>query len=258
MQGRNLVVKIVSALVKALGVDGQGVFDKGRVNVADARRARRRVALFQQVEQAPGVAVGVTHEGRDGALVKLQMAQHLFLRTRQQKAQLVVGKRLEHINLRARQQGRIHLKRRVLGGGANQRHQARLGVGQERVLLRLVKAVDFVHKQNRVLALRQMGLRLFHGRAYVFDPREHRRQGDELAVKTLRSQARQRGFTHARRAPQNHGMRLARGKGELQRLARAQHIALAYHLCLGAGAQRFGQGRGGFGWKEVGHSVRGR
>ena len=86
-------------------------------------------------------------------------------------------------------------------------------------MLRFVKSVDLVHKQYRVLALRQMGLRLIHGCADVFDAREHRREGDELAFKTLRCQARQRGFTYARRTPQNHGMRLARSKGKLQRLA---------------------------------------
>jgi hypothetical protein len=56
---------------------------------------------------------------------------------------------LERVDPAAREQRRVDLEGRVLGGGADQHDGALLDVGQERVLLGLVEAVDLVHEQDR-------------------------------------------------------------------------------------------------------------
>ena len=59
---------------------------------------------------------------------------------------------LEREHARARQQRPDHLERRVLRRRADQRHRAVLDERQDRVLLRLVEAVDLVDEQHGALA----------------------------------------------------------------------------------------------------------
>ncbi len=82
--------------------------------------------------------------------------------------------------------------------------RARLDVGQERVLLRLVEAVDLVDEQHRALvALIALLRRLGHRLAQILDARHDRRERDEARVRLGRQQARQRGLAGARRPPQD-------------------------------------------------------
>ena len=62
------------------------------------------------------------------------------------------AERLEHVDLRPRQQRRVDLERRVLGGRADEDDVAGLDARQERVLLRLVEAVDLVDEEDRAPA----------------------------------------------------------------------------------------------------------
>jgi hypothetical protein len=59
--------------------------------------------------------------------------------------------RLEAEHARAREQRRVHRERRVLRRRADERDRAVLDVRQERVLLRLVEAVDLVDEEDRAL-----------------------------------------------------------------------------------------------------------
>ena len=59
---------------------------------------------------------------------------------------------LQHEDLRARQQRRVDLERRVLGGRADQHDVAGLDARQEGVLLRLVEAVDLVDEDDGAAA----------------------------------------------------------------------------------------------------------
>ena len=60
--------------------------------------------------------------------------------------------RLEDVDLRAREQRRVHLERRVLGRRADEDDVAGLDARQEGVLLRLVEAVDLVDEEDRAAA----------------------------------------------------------------------------------------------------------
>src|SRR5215471_7890253 len=66
---------------------------------------------------------------------------------------LVGRERREHVDLGTGKQGRVDLKRGVLGSGANQHYVAALHVGQECVLLRLVEAMDLVNEEDGTAAI---------------------------------------------------------------------------------------------------------
>ena len=155
------------------------------------------------------------------------MAEAAPLRSLEQLQHLGVGERLEHVHLGPRQQRRVHFERGVFRRRANQGHQARLHERQQRVLLRLVEAVDLVDEQDGVFAARQVVLGLLDRGADILHPRQHGRQGDEFAAKGVGRQARERGLAHAGRAPQDHRVRLAGLEHQLQGLAFAQQVALA-------------------------------
>ena len=63
----------------------------------------------------------------------------------------LVGERLELVDLRPREQRRVDLEVRVLRRRPDQRHEPVLDRRQERVLLRLVEAVDLVEEEDRAL-----------------------------------------------------------------------------------------------------------
>ena len=174
VQGRYLVVEVVATLVEAAGVQAQRVLQKFGADGVSARRSGRGVGLLQQVQQPAGVAVGITDQGVDGGIVQLQMGQHPLVGALHQQPQLVVGQHLQHVHLGARQQGRVHLERRVFGGRTDKGDQPRLHKRQQAVLLAFVEAVNFVHKQDRFFAPRQVVFGLLHGGTDVLDARKHR------------------------------------------------------------------------------------
>ena len=62
--------------------------------------------------------------------------------------EVVVVERLQHMHRGARQQRRVDLERRVLGGRADEGEEPRLDVRQERVLLALVEAMHLVDEDD--------------------------------------------------------------------------------------------------------------
>ena len=81
-------------------------------------------------------------------------------------------------DLAAGEQGRVDLEVRVLGRRPDQRQQPVLDRGQQRVLLRLVEAVDLVEEEDRPLPVAAEPVaRPLHDAAHVVDPG---RDGREL------------------------------------------------------------------------------
>jgi hypothetical protein len=156
--------------------------------------------------------------------------------------EILRGQRLEHVHPRPRQQRVVHFERRVLGGRADENQRAVLDIGQEGVLLRLVEAMHLVEKQHRVARAAQAARLLHHG-ADVLDAREHRRQRDELRVRAVRHQARQRRLAGARRTPQNHRMRPPGLERAAQRRAGSQQVRLPTYSSSDCGRSRSASGR---------------
>ena len=134
--------------------------------------------------------------------------------------------RLELVHLRAREQRGVDLVVRVLGRRADQRHEAFLHRRQQRVLLRLVEAVDLVEEEDRAVAGRAEPLaRARQHLAHILD---RRRNGGELlergARRSRRRCARASSFpTRAgrRRSTSARGPRRSRAAAPSPRPARA-------------------------------------
>ena len=90
-------------------------------------------------------------------------------RTRQQRRQLVLGERMKHKHLAARQERAVNLKRRILCRRANQYNAALLHKRQKSVLLCLVKPMNLVHEHDCPLAKTAVLLCLLHHCADFFD-----------------------------------------------------------------------------------------
>ena len=84
--------------------------------------------------------------GNLGAQLRGAAARH--------RLELLHGQRLELVHLSSRQERGVDLEVGVLRRRADQRDHSLLDTGQERVLLRLVEAVDLVEEQDRALPVR--------------------------------------------------------------------------------------------------------
>src|SRR3546814_14738672 len=96
----------------------------------------------------------------------------------------------------------------------------------ESILLRLVETVNLIDEKYGAPALPLCDLCGHDGFAYVFDAAQHSRHGQELCIEAIGHQARQGRLAHARRPPEDHGMRPSGLKGNPQRLARDRKDAV--------------------------------
>ena len=153
--------------------------------------------------------------------------------------------RLQDVDLRARQQRRVDLERRVLGRRADQDDVAGLDAGQEGVLLRLVEAVDLVDEQDRAAA--RAAARLFrfrHDLADLLDARQHGAERDEVRARRAGDHPRQRRLAGARRAPQDDRSQPVVLDRLAQRPSRPEQRLLADDLVEGARTHPLGERRG--------------
>ncbi len=114
----------------------------------------------------------------------------------------VERQRLEPEQGRARQQGRVDLEVGVLGGGADEHEQAALDRRQQRVLLRLVEAMDLVEEQDGALVtLAEAVPRPLGDLPHVLDRGGDRRELHVGLGRGVGDQLGQRGLARARAAP---------------------------------------------------------
>ena len=175
MQRRDLVVKRLTALVKAAQAPSDCRFDECDVDRLATTLAGSGREIFDEIDESATVAVRISDQrfARLGADDKLGRTE--AQRTIEQLAQFFGRKRLQHINGCARQQRAVDLERWILRRRTDERNQTLLDVRQKRVLLRLVEAVDLVDEQNRMpprLGKRGSGAR--DRFADILDPCQHR------------------------------------------------------------------------------------
>ena len=117
----------------------------------------------------------------------------------------------------------------------------RLDIGQKRVLLRLVEAMDFVDEQDRAAAELAQPLGIGHHGFDFLDPGQHGAEGKKLALRHARDDARQRGLADARRSPENERRQLIALDLRAQRLARAEDVLLPGEVVERFGTHAVGQ-----------------
>ena len=127
----------------------------------------------------------------------------------------------------AGQQGRVDLKRGVLGGCANEGHNATLHMGQKGVLLRLVKAMHLIDEQRRALSEPARRFGAAHRLAHILDAGEHCAQGNPSETGVISQQAGQGGFAGTGRSPKDHGVHPPVGGQARQRSALPHQVRLA-------------------------------
>ncbi len=148
------------------------------------------------------------------------------------------------VELRAREKRRVDLEVGVLGRRPDQRHQPLLDRGQQRVLLRLVEAMDLVEEEDRRLVRGPAALLgpLDHG-ADLGPPRVHRRELLERPAARGGDDPGQGGLPGARRPVEDRRVRLPGLDRRAQRRALAQQVLLAEKLVQGARSHPDRQGR---------------
>ena len=200
-----------------------------------ARRPRRLDRALERRQRHPRVAARSRRQQLDRVLVDLRRVGDPTLGIRQRPSQQLLdlgrsqGRQL--VDLRSREQRRVDLEVGVLGGRADQRHQALLDGGKERVLLRLVEAMDLVEEEDR---------RLVRSPAALLGARDHRpdlgapgvdrRLLLERPTRSRGDDPRQGGLARARRAVQHCRVRLAGFDRGAKRRVGAQQVRLADKL----------------------------
>jgi len=188
------------------------------------------VGQLERVQRDPRVAVRHRDERVLGLLRQPRLAGQAALvdqRAPDDRADVVLRERAQHVHARTRQQRRDHLERGVLGRGAQERDVAVLDVRQHDVLLGLVEAVDLVDEQDRALPAHLAKLlRVADDLSQLGHSTRHRGDVDELRPRLLGRYGGERGLPRAGRAPQDHRRNLTR----VDRLA--QHAALADDVLL--------------------------
>ena len=232
MQGRDLVVELLAALVEATRAVRQYL---GQGGFVDSPCIRQFAGDFKQSQRASHITIGGLRDQLQRLCIDFELhvaktTHRVGQRMLQRFDDLLDGQRLQYMHATAREQGRVEFKRRILGGGADQNDDATLDVRQERVLLGLVEAVHFVDKQHRASTLGKGGFGLGQCGAHIRQSRQHRRDRLEFGIGIARQQQGQGGLAASRRAPQDHRMQLAAFDGTPQRLAFAKQATLADNL----------------------------
>ena len=114
-------------------------------------------------------------------------------------------------------------------------------VGKERVLLRFIEAMDFVHEHDGARA----GARLAFGGSHDFfdflDACKHRAEGNKFRTGQTSDQPRERGLAATRRSPEKHGAEVVVFNLHAKCFAGSEKSFLADELIERARAHAFGQ-----------------
>ena len=212
VQGGDEVVVLLAVLVVEERPTLRDQLDKRRVHApASGVRARRRGEHggFEEVQGSACVSAGETgHRVESGRLDVHGLGAQSAVPVRQSAPEdLDRGlerKRREDVDLRPRQQRRVHLERRILRRGADEHDVARLHPWQEGVLLSLVEPMNLVDEEDRSASHLPSGLLgLGHHRLDLLDAGEHGAECDEVGPRHLGDEAGESGLARAGRSPED-------------------------------------------------------
>ena len=190
-----------------------------------------RVALAREDQRFPG-GLGELESGRTESAFAIGEGAI------DHASERFAAERLERNHPTTGEQGRDHAKGRVLGRRTDERHGARLDVREQRVLLRLVQAMDLVHEENRSQARATSGL---DGFADLRHTGRHRGERSEACLLHVAEDPRQRRLATAGRPPENQGRQSTLGDQRMQRSTRCQQLLVADEIVEAPGAHAFGE-----------------
>ena len=134
-------------------------------------------------------------------------------------------------NPAAADQRAVHRKVGILRGSTDQNNRAILHMRQERILLRLIKAVHFIHKENRPLLHGLLALAgIADGLADVRDPGEDSIDRDKMAPRSIGNDHCQGRFPRSRWPIENERRELVGFNRPTQEAARSEDVVLANKL----------------------------
>jgi hypothetical protein len=222
--------------------DRQPARGLGHVLEGDGLRGGVLGGQLERGQGAAGVAARAEHDRAADLVVHRDVQRVRAAIDHPVQGRLV--ERPELVQPRAREQRAVDVVVGILGGGPDQRDQARLDHRQQGVLLGLVEAVDLVQEEDRALARRPEPVAgpLDHG-VDVGLSGVDRRELLEGGVGEPRDQAGQGRLAGARRAVEDRGADAVLVDRPSQRLARPDQVQLAGDLVEGRRAQAVGQRR---------------
>ena len=204
---------------------------------------------LEGVQSEPGVAANPLRQQLDRCVVDrrlpVQPPHRLVCSPAQDRCD-----RLRRQLLGAKQRAPAHERRidfeeRVLGRGTHQRDDPVLDPGQQRILLRLGEAMDFIEEQHGSPAVvLEPACRHRQDLAHVLHSRRRRRELLESSVTGRGHEAGQRRLARTGRTPQDHGHGVTRIDNGSERGTRRRQVLLSNHLVEGAGTHPRRQGCG--------------
>jgi len=207
----------------------------------------RGSAGLERRQRAPRVAAAEHANPRlrigfDGEFAHAESAFSVRQRAIDHRADRFLRQRLQRDHAAPRQQRGVDRERRILSRRADQHEQSVFDVRQERVLLRLVEAMNLVDEHERALpSSRPARLGGRDRVANLRNARQHCRERLEREARVLRDQLRERRLAGARRAPQQKRSSLAALDRATQRAAFADDLLLTQILLQRLRPHAFGE-----------------
>ena len=211
-------------------------FDRQLACPADRMCGAGENTDFQGRQSAPCIPIADIGQVAQRVIIRLhletsQAAFAILQCPSQQPQDVVLIERLEFEDLAAADQRAVHGEERIGGGGAHQRDDPFLDVGQEGILLGFVESMNFIDEQygfatvggQFVACLLQDGPQFFYAAC-------HRTQRSKSAAASRSQEARQRRFATARWSIKNHRAQAIGLNQPAQQLALAQKMLLPNKL----------------------------
>ena len=241
---------IVAVLVVAYGALLYTLLRNGQRKANHAVRIRRRRLHreFQRIQRGPRIAprgirkkgAGLLREFCAPVSVTALLIRH---GTTKQRCDIRRRKWFQFKNAGARKQRCIDFKKRIFGCRADQRNGSVLHIGEQKILLPLVKAVYLVDKEGSSLAAPKVLAGFLNHFLHLFFAGRRRIQTAKLGFGLAGYDFRNRGFSAARRSVENHGSHGIRPHGAVQKLSLAEDMRLPRNLLQASGPHAHGKRR---------------
>ena len=187
MKRTDLVIEIVSALIKAAQCCGCRFSEKCSINRPDAALSGHRTAHIQSIQATAGISVGQFNQDAACFRIQCEFAELPSHGAVDQLPGFFFGKAFELIDRGSRQQCINHFKGRILRCGAHKDKKSRLHVRQESILLALAEAMHLVNKYNGwALRCSQRLLSSIDRLTNVLYASQNSRYSDKRQIKSIR------------------------------------------------------------------------